>query len=282
MRPRLPPWLKVKLGSTKNYGKIKKLLSQGCLHTICEEAACPNRGECWDSGTATFLILGDTCTRNCKYCNVNHGTPKELDEEEPKKLAETVKKLNLKYAVITSVTRDDLDDGGASVFVECVAEIRKLTPNCRIEILIPDFRFNENSLNLVINSKPFVINHNIEVVELLFSEIRPEGNYKESLKLLKKIKQLNKEQLTKSGFMIGLGETDENIKKTLNDLKEHDVDIITIGQYLQPSLKNAEVKKYYTPEEFKEFKKYALSLGFKHVESAPLVRSSYHAGNTVK
>ncbi|MBU0757069.1 MAG: lipoyl synthase [Nanoarchaeota archaeon] len=279
---RLPSWLKVKLGSTPNYGKVRGLLGKGSLHSICEEAACPNRGQCWDAGTATFLILGDTCTRNCLYCNVNHAKPNSVDPEEPKNLAKTVKKLDLKYAVLTSVTRDDLPDGGAKHFVSCIEKLKRIAPDTKVELLIPDFMFDDAALRKVVESKPFVLNHNIEVCESIFGRIRPEGNYSKSLELLKKIKVFDHEMLTKSGFMLGLGETEEDIKKTLHDLRGHEVDIITIGQYLRPSKKNIEVMKYYPPEEFDKFKNYAISLGFKHVFSGPLVRSSYHAGEIVE
>lgn len=280
MRQRIPRWIKAKLPTTSNYAKVRKNLDNGCLHTICEEASCPNRGECWDVGTATFLILGDTCTRNCKYCNVIHGNPTELDLNEPKKLAESVKKLGLRYAVITSVTRDDLPDGGASHFADVITEIRKLVPECRIEVLIPDFRFEKKSLKTVLDAKPDVLNHNIEVAEEIYGDIRPQGDYKGSLSLLKSVKSVSPEQITKSGLMIGLGENEDSIIKTLSDLKDSDVDIVTIGQYLQPSKKNPEVVRYYTPDEFKALKKIGYSLGFRQVESAPLVRSSYHASET--
>jgi lipoic acid synthetase len=274
---RHPDWLKVKIGGGENFVKIKSMLRDVKLHTICEEAKCPNMAECFGCGTAVFLILGDTCTRNCRYCNVKHGTPLPLNPNEPKDVADSVKKLGLKYAVITSVTRDDLKDGGASVFYEAVNEIKKLSNNCRIEVLIPDFKGDRRALQTVIDAKPYVINHNIEVVEKLFPEIRPQGNYKTSLELLKNIKKINKNMTTKSGFMIGFGENKEQIIKTMQDLRKVNVDFLTIGQYLQPTREHFEIKKYYTPEEFNEFKKIAMDLGFVHVESGPLVRSSYHA-----
>lgn len=274
---RHPDWLKVKIGCGENFAKIKSLLRNAKLHTICEEAKCPNIAECFCNGTATFLILGDTCTRNCKYCNVKHGKPLPLNKNEPKDVAESVKKLGLKYAVITSVTRDDLKDGGSDAFYKTVKEIKKLNNNCKVEILIPDFNGNENSLKNVIGSEPDVINHNIEVVQELFPEIRPEGNYKVSLNLLKNIKKISNKIKTKSGFMVGIGENKKQILKTMQDLRTADVDFLTIGQYLQPTKQHAEIKKYYAPEEFNEFKKIALDLGFKHVESSPLTRSSYHA-----
>ena len=278
---RHPDWLKVKIGGGENFAKIKFMLRSAKLHTICEEAKCPNIAECFGCGTAVFLILGDTCTRNCRYCNVKHGTPLPLNPNEPKDVAESVKQLGLKYAVITSVTRDDLKDGGASVFYEAVNEIKKLNNSCRVEVLIPDFKDDKEALQTVIDAKPDVINHNIEVVEKLFSEIRPQGNYKMSLELLKNIKKINKNMTTKSGFMLGLGESNEQIIKTMQDLRKVSVDFLTIGQYLQPTREHFEIKKYYTPEEFNEFKKIAMDLGFVHVESGPLVRSSYHAEKAI-
>lgn len=274
---RHPDWLKVKIGSGESYVKMKSLLRNARLHTICEEAKCPNIAECFGSGTAVFLILGDICTRNCKYCNVRHGKPISLNLDEPKDVAESVKELGLRYVVITSVTRDDLDDGGARVFYETVKEVKQLNPTCKIEILIPDFKGNIDSLKKVINSNPDVINHNIEVVQDLFPKIRPEGDYHTSLDLLMNIKKINKNVKTKSGFMIGIGENTDQIIKTMNDLRESNVDFLTIGQYLQPTKDHAEIKKYYTPDEFEELKSIALTIEFKHVESGPLVRSSYRA-----
>ena len=274
---RHPDWLKVRIAGGENYVKMKSLLRRAKLHTICEEAKCPNIAECFGSGTAVFLILGDICTRNCRYCNVKHGKPQGLNLSEPEDVANSVKKLALRYVVITSVTRDDLTDGGASVFYDTVKAIRKKNKDCKIEVLIPDFKANIDSLKKIIDSKPDVINHNIEVVEDLFPKIRPEGNYNLSLKLLKKIKMINSKIKSKSGFMIGLGENKDQIIQTIKDLRESNVDFLTIGQYLQPSRKHVEIKKYYTPEEFDKFKKIALGMGFLHVESGPLVRSSYHA-----
>lgn len=274
---RHPDWLKVKIPGGKNFVKMKSLLRSAKLHTICEEAKCPNIAECFNSGTAVFLILGDICTRNCKYCNVSHGKPLPLNSSEPSDVAESVEKLGLNYVVITSVTRDDLEEGGASVFAETAEKIRDLNSDCKIELLIPDFKEDFNALKKVVGSKPDVINHNIEVVKDLFPSIRPEGDYDTSLNVLENIKKINKNILSKSGFMVGLGENKDQIIKTMKDLKSADVDFLTIGQYLQPSKEHAEIKKYYTPEEFEDFKQIALNLGFKHVESGPLVRSSYHA-----
>jgi lipoic acid synthetase len=277
MMRRHPDWLKVRIGGGENYSKIKTLLRSAKLHTICEEARCPNIAECFGSGTAVFLILGNICTRDCRYCNVTHGTPGPLNRNEPRDIAESVKNLGLKYVVVTSVTRDDLKDGGASVFYETVQEIRRLNNECKIELLIPDFRGDETAIQKVIDADPDVMNHNIEVVESLFTHIRPQGNYRRSLEVLKTIKTKERRIPTKSGFMIGLGETTEQILTTMHDLRDADVDFLTIGQYLQPTRNHALVKKYYPPEEFLELKNAALQLGFLHVESGPLVRSSYHA-----
>jgi lipoic acid synthetase len=274
---RHPDWLKVKIGGGETYVKMKSLLRNSKLHTICEEAKCPNIAECFGSGTAVFLILGDICTRNCKYCNVKQGEPLPLNPEEPKNVAESVKDLDLKYVVITSVTRDDLDDRGAGVFYDTVLEIRKINEECKIEILIPDFKGSIKSLKKVIDSNPNVINHNIEVVKDLFPMIRPEGDYKTSIEVLKNIKEINNNVKTKSGFMIGIGENKEQIIKTMKDLRNANVDFLTVGQYLQPTKEHAEIKKYYTPKEFDDLRRIALDLGFEHVESGPLVRSSYHA-----
>jgi len=279
---RHPDWLKVRIGGGENFARIKAMLRESKLHTICEEAKCPNIAEYFGCGTAAFLILGDTCTRNCRYCNVKHGTPLPLNPNEPRDVAESIKKLGLKYVVVTSVTRDDLEDGGANVFYETVKEIKKLNNGCKVEVLIPDFKGRMDSLQTVLDARPDVVNHNIEVAEDLFQTIRPNGNYKTSLKMLKNIKKIDKSIKTKSGFMVGLGENGEQILKTMNDLRNADVDFLTIGQYLQPTRQHAEIKKYYTPDEFNEFKKIALDKGFKHVESGPLVRSSYHAEKAVQ
>jgi len=276
---RHPDWLKVDIPGGRNFVKIKSLLRSAKLHTICEEAKCPNLAECFGGGTAVFLILGNVCTRNCRYCNVSHGKPGILNPSEPEDLADSVKKLGLKYVVITSVTRDDLSDGGASVFAETISKVKHLNPGCTVEVLIPDFKGNISALKSVVDSDPDVVNHNIEVVKELFSDIRPEGDYKISLKVLSNIKKLKSNIKSKSGFMVGIGETSDQILNTMKDLKKSDVDFLTIGQYLQPTKKHASIRKYYTPAEFKEFIKIGLDLGFKHVESGPLVRSSYHAAN---
>ncbi|KYK23367.1 lipoyl synthase [Thermoplasmatales archaeon SG8-52-4] len=274
---RHPDWLKVKIGGGSNFVKMKSLLRNAKLHTICEEAKCPNIAECFGNGTAVFLILGDICTRNCKYCNVRRGTPNPLNPNEPKEVAESVKELGLGYVVITSVTRDDLVDGGASFFYNTINEVKKLNKSCKLEVLIPDFKGNLESLKNVVSANPDVINHNIEVVQELFHEIRPDGDYDVSIQLLKNIKKINKNLKSKSGFMIGLGENKDQIIKTMKDLKNAKVDFLTIGQYLQPTRNHVDIKKYYTPGEFEELRNIAINIGFEHVESGPLVRSSYHA-----
>ena len=277
MMRRHPDWLKVRIGGGENFSKVKNLLRSAKLHTICEEARCPNIAECFGGGTAVFLILGNVCTRDCKYCNVIHGNPGSLNKNEPRDIAESVKTLGLKYVVVTSVTRDDLKDGGASIFYETVREIRRLNDACKIEVLIPDFKGDATAVQKVVDAAPDVINHNIEVVEELFPLIRPQGDYQRSLGVVKIIKTMDGRIPTKSGFMVGLGETNDQILVTMRDLRDADVDFLTMGQYLQPTRNHVQVKKYYTPDEFVGLKNTALQLGFTHVESGPLVRSSYHA-----
>lgn len=283
-----PDWLKIRLPSGEKYSKVRSLVKTSRLHTICEEAKCPNLSECWSHGTATFLILGDTCTRWCSYCNVKTGKPNEIGRDEPKKVANAVKKLDLKYVVITSVTRDDLADGGASTYAETVREIKKLSPKCSVELLIPDFKImsgkilregylNVSALKAVIDAKPDVLGHNIEAVRRVFADVRKGGNYDVSLQLLRKIKEINPEIKTKSGLMLGFGESFGEIKETMQDLRKSDVDFLTLGQYLRPSTRHMAVIKYYKPEEFEKLKKAGLEMGFRHVESGPLVRSSYRA-----
>ena len=276
-----PDWLKVKIGSGEEFNKVNEILKSKGLNTVCQEANCPNKGECYSRGTATFMILGDICTRNCKYCNVKQGTPLHTNPHEPKKVAEAVKELGLKYVVITSVTRDDLKDYGALRFKETIKEIRKIS-KAKIEVLTPDFKGDTGSLRRVLSAEPDVFAHNIETVERLFPSIRPRANFKQSMIFLKRIKEIDPKQITKSGLMIGLGETKEEIIKTMRMLKMIKVDILTIGQYLQPRKDLAEVKKYYTPEEFKEFEKLGYEMGFKFVKSGPLVRSSYMAEEALK
>jgi lipoic acid synthetase len=278
---RHPDWLKVKIGGGEKYREMISLLRSAKLHTICQEAKCPNIAECFGSGTAVFLILGDICTRNCRYCNVAHGSPRQLNPHEPMDVAKSVKKLNLKYAVITSVTRDDLFDGGASVFASTIKSIKDINHDCKVEVLTPDFNGDIKCINTILDAEPDVFNHNIEVVEGFFHKIRPEGSYSRSIDFLKNIKKLNEHARSKSGFMIGFGENYNQIIDTIKDLRSAKVDFLTIGQYLQPTKNHADIKKYYTPDEFKEFKEIALDIGFEHVESGPLVRSSYHAEKAI-
>lgn len=277
----MPSWIKTKSYNKQKYLETKKLIEKNNLNTVCIGANCPNRYECFSKKTATFMILGNTCTRNCKYCNIKTGKPNEINKHEPKKIAEAIKKLNLKYAVITCVTRDDLRDGGAQQFTDVVKEIKKINPDCKIELLISDLQGDFDALKKITNAKPDVINHNIEVPRELFTTLRPQGNYNTSLNLLKKIKEINPNIKTKSGFMIGLGEDNNQITTTLQDLKKTNCDIITIGQYLQPSKKHYEVKKYYSPEEFKQIKKTAKELGIQKIIAGPLVRSSYKAKESI-
>jgi len=276
---RLPDWLKVKIPSGTKYNYIRSIINQNDLNTVCEEASCPNIAECYGRGTVTFLILGDVCTRKCFYCNIHKGIPGKLVTEEPGNIARAVSRLNLNYVVITSVTRDDLPDLGAGQFYNTVMEIKKLNPECRVEILTPDFNGNSKLLESVLKSAPYIFNHNIEVVKKLFPSIRPRGSYNVSLRTLKHAK--NYLPLIKSGLIIGMGETKKQILETLRDLRDVGVSILTIGQYLQPNNDLSEVKKYYTPQEFNEFENEALTMGFSHVFSSPLVRSSYHADDVV-
>jgi len=274
----LPTWIKVKPYDKEAYVKTKNLVEKNKINTVCIEANCPNRYECFSKGTATFMILGDVCTRNCLYCNVKKGRPKPVDKNEAKRIAMAVKKLDLRYVVITCVTRDDLSDGGAEQFVETIKEIRKVNPNSKIELLISDLNGNWKALKKIIDAKPDVINHNIEVVKEHFPKLRPKGSYFLSLLLLKKTKEINPKIKTKSGFMVGFGENEKQIIQTLKDLRKTKCDIVTIGQYLQPSTSHFKVKKYYTPNEFKKIEKTAKAMGFGKVMAGPLVRSSYHAG----
>ncbi len=270
--------IKIPEFNREEYVKTKVLIEQNNLTTVCIEANCPNRYECFSKKTATFMILGDTCTRHCLYCNIKSGIPTKVDADEPAKIAKAIKKLNLKYAVITCVTRDDLPDGGAGQFVNTIKEIRKLNPDCKIEVLISDLNGNWNSLKeIIIDAKPDVLNHNIETVRELFPKLRPKGNYNMSLMLLKKAKGFNPDMKIKSGFMLGFGEEMSQILHTLIDIKDAGCDVVTIGQYLQPSKKHFDMKKQYTIEEFKEIEDKAKELGIKQVVAGPLVRSSYKA-----
>lgn len=280
MQRRLPDYLKRPIIDTDKTRTVRKILKAKCLNTVCENARCPNKNECYTKNTATFLIMGNNCTRNCRYCNIICNRPEPLDLDEPKHVAEAVKDLGLKYSVITSVTRDDLPDGGAKHFANCIYEIRKLSPDVRIEILTPDFKGNCESLNTIIKAHPDVFNHNIETVRNVFKTARPQGNYETSLQVLKYIKD-NSDILTKSGLMIGLGETFEQIEATLVDLRNVGCDIVTIGQYIQPSKDHLEVSKYYAPDEYEDLKKLAEKIGIKHYQIGPLVRSSYRAADLI-
>lgn len=280
MQRRLPDYLKRPIIDTDKTRTVRKILKTKCLNTVCENARCPNKNECYTKNTATFLIMGNDCTRNCKYCNISCARPKPLDLEEPKHVAEAVQALGLKYAVITSVTRDDLPDGGAEHFANCIYEIRKLCPDTKIEILTPDFKGNKDCLDVIIKAHPDVFNHNIEAVRDIFKSVRPQGDYECSLEVLKYVKD-NSDILTKSGLIIGLGETFEQIEQTLIDLKNVGCDIVTIGQYIQPSKHHLEVAKYYTPEEYDKLKELANKVGIKNHQIGPLVRSSYRAAELV-
>ena len=273
---RLPQYLKRPIIDTEKTREVRKILKVNCLNTVCENARCPNKNECYTNKTATFLIMGKNCTRNCRYCNISCNKPEPLDSQEPEHIAQAIKALGLKYAVITSVTRDDLHDGGAEHFANCIYEIKKINPKTKIEILTPDFKSNKNSLDIIIKAHPDVFNHNIETVKEVFKTARPQGNYDNSLSVLRYIKE-NSDIKTKSGLMIGLGETLEQIKETLTDLKSTGCDILTIGQYIQPSKSHMPVDKYYTLEEYEELKTIAKNTGFKNYQIAPLVRSSYNA-----
>ncbi len=280
MRERLPEFLKRPIIDTDKTRTVRKILKSNCLNTVCEGARCPNKNECYSNHTATFLIMGSVCTRNCRYCNISCQRPEPLDENEPLHVAQAVKDLGLKYAVITSVTRDDLPDGGANHFAKCINEIRKISPNTKIEILTPDFKGNEESLNTIIKAHPDVFNHNIETARDIFKTARPQGNYDTSLGVLKYVKE-NSDIKTKSGFMIGLGEDIEQIKQTITDLYSVNCDILTIGQYIQPSKEHLPVEKYYNPEEYEELKDIAKNIGIKYFQIGPLVRSSYNAAKLV-
>ncbi|MCX6343928.1 MAG: lipoyl synthase [Armatimonadetes bacterium] len=278
-----PEWLKAKAPQGVNYEEIKALVNSLRLNTVCQSANCPNIGECWNERTATFMILGDTCARDCGFCAVKHGKPGPVDKNEPMRVAKAVSELQLKHAVITSVTRDDLSDGGAGVFAETSRLIHKALPGCSVEMLIPDFKGYDLSLKTALSGHPEILNHNIETVSRLYDQVRPQAVYWRSIELLAKAKSIKPSILssvegrTKSGIMVGLGETWDEIIQTLKDLREANVDILTIGQYLAPSVNHAQIAKYYTPEEFSELKRLCIDMGFGYVESGPLVRSSYKA-----
>jgi lipoyl synthase len=277
-RARKPGWLKVRSPGGPNYRRLKTMMRERRLHSVCEEAGCPNIGECWEAGTATFLILGDVCTRACKYCAIAHGLPTELDLEEPRRVAESVAELELEHVVVTSVNRDELPDGGAFIFAETIRLCREYRPGCTIEVLIPDFKGDEAALAAVVEAKPDILNHNLETVARLFPWARPGGRYWRSISLLGAAKSRNPAQLTKSGVMLGLGETDEEVRQAMIDLRKAAVDILTLGQYLRPSPQHAPIARWVGPDEFAAWKRVGeAELGFSHVESGALVRSSYHA-----
>ena len=274
---RLPEWLKVRMPGGPNFLEVRGLLRDAELHTVCQEAHCPNIGECWERRAATFMVLGDVCTRRCHYCAVTTGRPRGLDLTEPDRLARTVKRLGLRYCVITSVNRDDLPDGGAFIFHQCVVKVRQQVPGCRVEVLIPDFEGNWVALKGVLRARPDVLNHNIETVRRIFHSVRPRGDYDRSLELLRRAREFDPSIPTKSGMMVGLGETLEEVEATMRDLRAVGCDLLTIGQYLRPSEKHVPVARFYRPEEFAELRRLGEALGFRHVAAGPLVRSSYHA-----
>ena len=278
-----PEWIRAKLPSGGQFREIKRILREQKLHTVCEEASCPNIGECFSKGTATFMIMGDICTRRCPFCDVGHGRPNPLDPEEPKHLAETVAALKLKYVVITSVDRDDLRDGGAGHFADCIKAIRELSPSTQIEVLVPDFRGRlDVALEILAATPPDVMNHNLETAPRLYKQARPGADYKHSLELLKRYKALRPDVATKSGIMVGLGEDDEEVREVMRDMREYDIDMITIGQYLQPTDGHLPVLRYVSPQMFKTFETEALDMGFKHAAVGAMVRSSYHADEQAK
>lgn len=276
-RGRRPEWLRVRPPDSPKYQELKGLFRGKKLHTVCEEAMCPNIGECWGRGTATFLLMGDTCTRSCGFCKINTGRPSALDPDEPRHVGESVRAMNLQHAVLTSVNRDEQADGGAWVFAESIHWIRKLQPGCTVEVLIPDFKGDPTALQIVMDAKPEILNHNTETVPRLYRTVRPQAKYMRSMELLQRAKATDPLALTKSGIMLGLGERWDEILQVMDDMREHDVDIITMGQYLQPSRFHLPIERYYTPDEFGLLKEEGEARGFRWVESGPLVRSSYHA-----
>ena len=273
-----PPWLKARYPGGERFDHLKRLMRKHELHSVCEEARCPNIGECWNAGTATFMILGDTCTRACGFCAVTSGRPQAIDLLEPLRLAQAVEKLGLDYAVITSVNRDDEPDGGASIFAACIRAIRNRTPSCQVEVLIPDFLGDWDALATVVRAKPVVLNHNTETVPRLYRIARPKARYERSLELISRVKDIDPSMTTKSGLMVGLGESMDELKRTMRDIRESNCDLLTVGQYLQPTKKHLPVKRFYHPDEFRTIRDFGMNLGFRHVEAGPLVRSSYHAG----
>lgn len=279
---RRPPWIKVRAPGGDTYEWLRGLMRNKELHTVCEEAHCPNIGECWGAGTATFLMMGDTCTRSCGFCDIKTGRPAPLDWTEPIRVAEAVRAMNLRHVVITSVNRDERADGGAPIFAMVIRRIRQIQPGCSIEVLIPDFKGKAEALKIVMEAQPEILNHNVETVPRLFKKVQPQDRYEWAMATLGNAKQMDGLVLTKSGIMVGLGETFEEVVEVMRDLANLKVDILTIGQYLQPSKKHLPIERYYTPDEFIEFKRIGLEMGFKWVESGPLVRSSYHADKQVR
>jgi lipoic acid synthetase len=279
---RRPEWIKVRAPAGENYERVLQLMRSKSLHTVCEEARCPNLGECWGSGTATFLMLGDVCTRTCGFCDIKHGKPTLMDWGEAERVAQAVKSMDLKHAVITSVNRDERRDGGAPIFAMVIRRIREILPGCSIEVLIPDFKGSLEALKIVMDARPEILNHNVETVPRMFKQVQPQDNYDWAAATLSNAKKLDPEVLTKSGIMVGLGEEMDEVKAVMRDQRSWGVDILTIGQYLQPSKKHMPIARYYTMEEFAELRDYGYSIGFKWVESNPLVRSSYHAAEQVR
>lgn len=279
---RRPNWIKVRAPNGETYEQLQQLMRKKALHTVCEEANCPNMGECWGAGTATFLMMGDVCTRTCGFCDIKHGRPEALDWLEPERVAQAVKAMNLRHAVITSVNRDDRKDGGAPIFAMVIRRIREIHPGCSIEVLIPDFKGSSEALRIVMDARPEILNHNVETVPRLFKVVQPQDRYEWAAATLTNAKRIEPDVLTKSGIMVGLGETMDEIKTVMEDQRSWGVDILTLGQYLQPSRQHLPIARYYTMEEFAELKEFGLGIGFKWVESGPLVRSSYHAAEQVR
>jgi len=279
---RKPSWLKVKAPGGPNYMRLKQMMRELDLHSVCEEAHCPNVGECWEHGTATFMILGDVCTRNCAYCAVAHGRPPKYDMAEPSRVAEAIAEMRLKHAVITSVDRDDLPDFGAYIFAETIRQIHARMPDCSVEVLVPDFQGNEDSIRAVLEARPEIYNHNTETVPRLYKKARPGGKYRRVMEIFRTAKRIAPDIPTKTGMILGMGETNEEIIEVMKDLRTVDVDILTLGQYLRPSDSHIALDRYVTPQEFRELYEIGMSLGFRHVESSPLVRSSYHAWEQVQ
>jgi lipoic acid synthetase len=279
---RRPEWIKVRAPAGESYEWLRKMMRAKALHTVCEEARCPNIGECWGSGTATFLLMGDTCTRSCGFCDIKTGRPAPLDWLEPERVARAVQRMNLRHAVITSVNRDERADGGAPIFAMVIRRIRELQPGCSVEVLIPDFKGSRDALRIVMQARPEILNHNVETVPRLFRQVQPQDRYEWAMATLSNAKKLDPDVLTKSGIMLGLGERMEEVKATMRDLREWGVDILTIGQYLQPTREHLPIERYYPPEAFEELHVYGEEIGFRWVESGPLVRSSYHAEAQVR